>query len=127
MPNPAHLCLDPLALFQCSYALRCFLQALYGVQKKDNALLDLQLLRIEALGIGSFRRTLQDVVPWNAGKIDLGNPRNLGSQIGQKFLGIVRAALGDVTPDASQVRDRKGGDDQAFRRNGLRVFSDWGR
>lgn len=57
------------------------------------------------------------------GKIGFSDPGNLGGEVGQVLLRVMGAALGDVAPNPPQVLDSEGGDDEAFRVDGLSLRS----
>lgn len=72
-----------------------------------------------AVAIGEAPQPLKNMIPGRSSEIDLGNPCNLGGKVCQEFLGVVRAALGNVTPNSPQIFNREGSDYQAFRIDGL--------
>ncbi len=76
-----------------------------------------------ALAIGEAAQTLHNVVTRRTCKIGFGDPSNLGGEVGQELVRVVRAALGDVASNPPQVLDSEGGDDEAFRIDGLSLRS----
>lgn len=96
---------------------RHILGAVHDAQHHDAVVVG---AKIDApLPVREAAQPFHDVVPGRAGKIDFGNPGDLSGEVGQELLGVIGATLGDVTPDAPQIRKRERGDDETLRADGF--------
>lgn len=71
-----------------------------------------------AVSVRQAAQTFGNMVARGSGEIHLGDPRDLGSQVGQELLRVVGAALGNIAPNVPQILNRGRSDNQAFRFDG---------